>query len=179
MTVTKLARAAGLSRSTVLYYESIGLLRKVKRSAANYRQYGEADAGRLRQICAYRAAGLTLEDIRTILDRPANDFAAILERRLAQLGSEMERLRGQQRAVARLLQTTGTLKRRNMLTKEKWTEIMRDSGFSEDDMHRWHAQFEKTEPEEHEQFLKFLNIPEAEVKTIRTRSREYSPGAKV
>jgi DNA-binding transcriptional MerR regulator len=177
MTVTKLARDAGLSRSTVLYYESIGLLRKVKRSAANYRLYGEADAGRLRQICVYRAAGLTLEDIRTLLDRPASEFASILERRLAQLGEEMERLRGQQRAIARLLQTTSTLKRRNMLTKEKWTQIMRDSGFSDDDMHRWHAQFEKAEPEEHEQFLKFLHIPETEVKTIRAQSRKYSLGS--
>ena len=34
MTVTTLARAAGLCRSTVLYYESIGLLRKVKRSGS-------------------------------------------------------------------------------------------------------------------------------------------------
>ncbi len=177
MTVTKLARDAGLSRSAVLYYESIGLLRKVKRSAANYRQYGEADAGRLRQICVYRAAGLTLEDIRTILDRPTSGFASILERRLAQLGEEMERLRGQQRAIARLLQSTSTLKRRNMLTKEKWTQIMRDSGFSDDDMHRWHANFEKAEPEEHEQFLKFLHIPEAEVKTIRAQSRKYSLGS--
>jgi DNA-binding transcriptional MerR regulator len=93
MTVTKLAHATGLSRSTVLYYESIGLLRKVRRSAANYRLYGEADADRLRQICVYRAAGLTLEDIRTILERPASGLASILERRLAQLGEEMERLR--------------------------------------------------------------------------------------
>lgn len=174
MTVTKLARAAGVSRSTVLYYESIGLLRKVKRSAGNYRLYGEADAGRLRQICVYRAAGLTLDDIRAVLDRPASDLGSILERRLAQLGQEMDRLRGQQRAIARLLQTAGTLKRRTMLTKEKWTQVMRDSGFSDNDMHRWHAQFEKAEPEEHEQFLKFLHIPEAEVKTIREWSRNYA-----
>jgi DNA-binding transcriptional MerR regulator len=171
MTVTKLARAAGLSRSTVLYYESIGLLGKVKRSAGNYRQYGEADALRLRQIRMYRDAGLTLADIRAVLDRPAGGFADILERRLAQLGDEMERLRSQQYAIAQLLKT----KRRDMLTKEKWTQVMRDSGFSDDDMRRWHAQFEKAEPEEHEQFLKFLHIPEAEVKTIREWSRTYAP----
>jgi MerR family transcriptional regulator, thiopeptide resistance regulator len=169
MTVTKLARAAGLSRSTVLYYESIGLLRKVRRSPGNYRVYGDADASRLRQICIYRAAGLTLADVRKLLDRPASGFASILERRLAQLGEEMERLRSQQLAIARLLQTKG----KGMLSKEKWTKIMQDSGFSGDDMRRWHAQFERSEPEDHEQFLKFLHIPEAEVKTIREWSRTY------
>ena len=171
MTVTQLAHTAGLSRSTVLYYESIGLLRKVKRTTGNYRLYGETDSARLQQICVYRAAGLTLADIRTILDRPAGDFASILHRRLAQVGEEMERLRGQQRAIAGLLQ----IKRRDMLTKEKWTQVMKDSGFSDDDMHRWHAQFERAEPEDHEQFLKFLNIPDEEVKAIRGWSRKYAP----
>jgi MerR family transcriptional regulator, thiopeptide resistance regulator len=171
MTVTALARAAGLSRGTVLYYESIGLLRKAKRSKANYRLYGEDDARRLRQICVYRAAGLTLADIRAALDRPADDFAAILDRRMARIGEEIERLRGQQRAIARMLQQTGKSRRREMLSKEKWTKVMRDSGFSDEDMHRWHRQFEKDAPEDHEEFLKFLRIPEEEVKRIREWSR--------
>jgi DNA-binding transcriptional MerR regulator len=169
MTVTALARAAGLSRSTVLYYESIGLLRKVKRSGANYRLYSESDALRLRQICLYRAAGLTLADIRAALDRPADDFAAILDRRMARIGEEIERLRGQQRAIARLLRNTG--RRKEMLSKEKWTKVMRDSGFSDEDMRRWHAQFEKDAPEDHEEFLRFLRIPEEEVTRIREWSR--------
>jgi len=32
LTITKLARACGLSRTTVLYYESVGLLRPPRRS---------------------------------------------------------------------------------------------------------------------------------------------------
>lgn len=172
MTVTALARAAGLSRGTVLYYESIGLLRKAKRSGANYRLYGEDDARRLRQICVYRAAGLTLADIRAALDRPADDFAAILDRRMARIGEEIERLRGQQRAIARMLQQTGKSRGRQMLSKEKWTKVMRDSGFSDEDMHRWHRQFEKDAPEDHEEFLRFLRIPEEEVKRIRKWSSE-------
>ena len=169
MTVTELARAVDLSRTTLLYYESIGLLRRAKRTAGNYRQYTEADAIRLRQICAYRAAGLPLRDIGALLDQPSTGFTAILERRMAQIGQEMEGLRAQQRAIARLLKT----KRRGMLTKQKWTQVMKDSGFSGDDMRRWHAQFEKAEPEDHEQFLKFLHIPEAEVRQIREWSRGY------
>jgi DNA-binding transcriptional MerR regulator len=171
MTVTALARAAGLSRGAVLYYESIGLLRKAKRSGANYRLYGEEDARRLRQICVFRAAGLTLADIRGVLERPADDFAAILNRRMARIGEEIERLRGQQRAIARMLQQSGKSRRKEMLSKEKWTKVMRDSGFSDEDMHRWHKQFEKDAPEDHEEFLRFLRIPDDEVKRIRAWSR--------
>jgi DNA-binding transcriptional MerR regulator len=171
MTVTALARAAGLSRSTVLYYESVGLLGKVKRSAANYRMYSDAEARRLRQICHYRAIGLTLAEIRDALNHPAGDFAAILDRRMASIGAEIDRLRGQQRAIAKLLQTTGKLRRKEMLSKEKWTKVMRDSGFTDDDMRRWHAQFEKDAPEDHDEFLRFLRIPDDEVKTIREWSR--------
>ncbi len=177
MTVSTLARAAGLSRSTILYYESIGVLRPARRTRANYRVYGEQDLERLRQICVYRSAGLTLKDIRTILHQPASDFAAILQQRLAKLGEEIEQLRDHQRAIARLLQRSGKLRREGMITKQKWTEIMRASGFSEDDMHRWHAQFEKSAPIEHEEFLKFLHIPEAEVTSIREWSRKESTGS--
>lgn len=170
MTVTALARAAGLSRGTVLYYESIGLVKRPKRSGGNYRLYGEDDARRLRQICVLRAAGLTLADIRAALDHAPGDFAAILDRRMIQIGEEMERLRGQQRAIARLLQETGK-RRREMLSKEKWTKVMRDSGFSEDDMRRWHMQFEKEAPDDHDEFLRFLRIPEDEIQRIREWSR--------
>jgi DNA-binding transcriptional MerR regulator len=174
MTVSNLARAAGLSRTAVLYYESIGLLRPAKRTAANYRVYGEAELGRLRQIRSYRSAGLKLDDIRTILNQPSSDFAAILRRRLMEIDSEIGRLREHQGAIARLLRSSGKLRRQTVITKEKWVEIMRSSGFSDDDMHRWHAEFEKSAPEEHEEFLKFLRIPDPEVQSIRNWSREHA-----
>ena len=122
MTVTRLARACGLSRSTVLYYESMGLLKPVRRSSGNYRLTARRDLERLRQICIYRNAGLKLSDIRSILDRPGGDAAAVLQRRLVELGGEIERLREHQRAIARLLDSTNRLRRIPMVTKEKWVE---------------------------------------------------------
>jgi DNA-binding transcriptional MerR regulator len=171
LTVTNLARACGLSRSTVLYYESMGLLRSARRSDGNYRLYGEKDLERLRRICIYRGAGLTLSDIRSILDEVRGDAARVLKRRLVELSGEIEKLRDHQRAIARLLKDTDQLRRFPMVTKEKWVEVMRAAGFSEDDMHRWHAQFEKSAPQEHQEFLEFLHIPADEVKTIREWSR--------
>lgn len=172
LTVTSLARTCGLSRTTVLYYESIGLLKPARRSAGNYRLYGDSDVARLRQICMYRAAGLELADVRSVLDRARSDAAGVLKRRLAELSGEIETLRDHQRAIARLLKDTDQLRRFSMVTKQKWVEVMRAAGFTDDDMHRWHAQFEKSAPREHQEFLEFLHIPADEVQSIREWSRK-------
>jgi hypothetical protein len=57
-----------------------------------------------------------------------------------------------------------------MITKQKWVAIMKACGLSDEQMHRWHAEFERSAPEEHEEFLKFLHIPAAEIKSIREQS---------
>jgi MerR family transcriptional regulator, thiopeptide resistance regulator len=169
LTVTQIAKRCGLSRGTLLYYESIGLLKPPGRTAGNYRKYGEKDLERLRLVCLYRSAGLALEDIRTLLDRPESDAAVVLKRRLGELSVEIERLRQHQRAIVKLLQTKWRTK---MMTKEKWVEIMKAAGFTEKDMHRWHAEFEKTAPEDHVEFMRYLHIPDAEILQIREWSRK-------
>jgi len=168
MTVSKLAQTCGLSRTAVLYYESIGLLRARRRSDGNYRTYGDEELTRLRQICAYRNAGVKLADIRSILDQREGDAPSILKRRLLELDSEIERLREHQRSLLRLLGSAEAWKGSNeMMTKEKWVGIMRATGFTEDDMRRWHKEFEESAPEDHQEFLKYLQIPADEIRSIR------------
>jgi DNA-binding transcriptional MerR regulator len=171
LTVTNLARACKLSRSALLYYESIGLVPRPRRTAGNYRAYTPKDVERLRQICVYRDAGVPLADIRSLLDGPRDDAAAVLRRRMAELGVAIERLRDQQRAIARLLQSAHKLRSIPMVTKDKWVAIMTAAGFSQDDMRRWHTEFEKAAPDEHQEFLEFLHIPPEELSRIRARSR--------
>jgi DNA-binding transcriptional MerR regulator len=171
-TVSKLARECGLSRSTLLYYESIGLLKQAARTTGNYRRYSGKDLERLRQICVYRDAGLRLEDIRAILDRPESDAASVLKRRLVELNAEIEALRNHQKAILKLLQIKGSFWRNQVITKDKWVSIMRAAGFSEADMQRWHVEFEKSAPQEHQEFLEFLHIPKDEIGTIREWSRK-------
>ena len=161
MTVSALARRCGVSRTAVLFYESKGLLKAGRRTASNYRVYGDRELERLRMIRVYRAAGLALADIRVLLDRPGTDAATVLRRRLVELDAE----------IARLLPGAGALGRRDVITKDKWVAIMRKAGFSEDDMHRWHAEFEKTAPAEHQEFLEFLHIAPDEIRGIREWSR--------
>jgi DNA-binding transcriptional MerR regulator len=172
LTVTRLAKSCGLSRSTVLYYESIGLMRASGRSAANYRRYTEKDAARLKQICTYRDAGLKLADIRALLERPENDPSSVLKRRLAELNTEIERLRDHQQQILKLLRAKSSLWRTKDVTKEKWVAIMKAAGFNEDDMHRWHKEFEKSAPTDHQDFLEYLHIPAEEIGKIREWSRQ-------
>ena len=91
MTVTALARRCGVSRSTLLHYESLGPLRRPPRTAGNYRVYGEQDAARVQQISVYRKVGLGLGAIRGLLGRPDGDVAAILQRRLVDIDAEIDR----------------------------------------------------------------------------------------
>lgn len=169
-TVTQLARACGLSRSTVLYYESIGLLGKPKRTAANYRRYSADDAGRLREICMYRDAGLKLADIGAVLQRKDGDARAVLRRRLAELDGEIARLRSHQVSILKLLQVKPQ-GRFDMVSKDKFVAVMRAAGFTDQDMNRWHSEFERLAPAEHQEFLEFLGIPAAEIEKIREWSR--------
>jgi hypothetical protein len=106
------------------------------------------------------------------LGRSGTQAGAVLRRRLVEIDAEIGRLRGHQRAIARLLPRAGALGRRDVITKDKWVEIMRKAGFSETDMHRWHAEFERSAPAEHQEFLEFLRIPAAEIKSIRDFSRK-------
>jgi DNA-binding transcriptional MerR regulator len=174
LSVTQLARACGLSRTTVLYYESLGLLPAPSRSSGNYRQFGEKHLTRLRQICSYRSAGLKLADVRALLSEPKQaEAAAVLQRRLAEIGVEIERLKEHQRAILRLLEHRTTFRRKDM-DKEKWVSIMHASGFGEDEMRKWHQEFERAAPEDHQEFLEYLKIAAPEIDRIRSWSRESS-----
>jgi len=174
VTVSTLARRCGLSRSALLHYESLGLLRRPPRTAGNYRAYGEADVQRLDQIRRYRKVGLSLAAIRTLLDRPREGAAMVLERRLAEIDREIDTLRGHQKAILRLLRKSRTLRRTETMTKDKWVAIMRGAGFTDADMARWHAEFESAAPDDHEEFLKFLQISGEEIRRIRNWSRKQS-----
>ncbi len=170
--VSQIARRFGLSRTTILYYESCGLLKPGHRTSANYRLYGEKEARVLEQICLYRSVGLSVSSIRAMLANPETDVATLLRRRLRELDSDISRLREHQRVILRLLQSKSILRRTKNMTKDKWVSIMKAAGFSEDDMRRWHREFEKAAPEDHNEFLAYLHIPAAEIKSIREWSRK-------
>ena len=176
-TVGRLAKRFGLCRSTLLYYNAIGLLKPSARSSANYRLYSEADARQLERIKVYREAGLPLESIGALLQDEGgagNDaIAALLERHLHTLSREIARLREQQRCLGALLQDEGgarTVRGSRALGKAQWVALLASSGMSDADMDVWHAAFEGRFPEAHQDFLESLGITPQEIAAIRKRS---------
>lgn len=173
MTVSKLASLCGVSRTTVLYYESQALLKPELRTGSNYRVYGEREVNTLRQIRLYRSMGMGLREIRSVLSGRDSEVALALKRRLAEVDEEIEILRGHQKAILRLLQNKSVQRSRGKkMTKEKWVAVMKAAGFKEEDMRRWHREFERSAPDDHQEFLQFLHIPEKEIASIREWSRK-------
>lgn len=168
--IGQLAREFGLSRSTLLYYDRIGLLSPETRSAAGYRLYAPADRRRLEAICAYRQAGLTLEDIRGLLAAADDGSGAVLQRRLGEIGAEIRALQLKQRLLAGMLRAVAGGEAPAAVDKLLWVEMLRAAGMDDAAMERWHREFESRAPQGHQAFLQGLGIPEAEIRRIRAWS---------
>ncbi|MCR9906331.1 MerR family transcriptional regulator [Vibrio campbellii] len=166
LTVTQLARECGLSRTTILYYEREGLLAPAHRSENGYRWYGEKEIQRLKTISSYRSYGLPISSIRTLLAQKGKSQAEILKDHFNELEREIQNLRVQQKAIVVLLQEPQLIED-NIVTKERWVQIMQAAGFSENDMVTWHQKFEEMEPAEHQKFLESLGIEQDEIVRIR------------
>ncbi|MDT5191068.1 MAG: MerR family transcriptional regulator, thiopeptide resistance regulator, partial [Mycobacterium sp.] len=67
-TVGTIAELSGISVRTLHHYDHIGLVVPRVRTAAGYRGYTDADVERLHLVLVYRAVGLPLDEIRTLLD---------------------------------------------------------------------------------------------------------------
>jgi DNA-binding transcriptional MerR regulator len=167
VTVGRLARRVGLSRSTLLYYDRIGLLTPSFGGRGAYRRYSDDDVRRLEQILELRAAGVRLADIKRILDVPGEGLAAVLERRLEELNTDIARLREQQRLIIGILKSDHLHARVGVMNRDTWVALLAASGFSHDDMRRWHAEFDRLAPQRHREFLEFLCIPADDIERIR------------
>jgi len=175
VTISKLARTFGLARSTLLYYDRLGLLRPDRHSPAGYRLYGEDAVARLTRIVELRAAGLPLATVKRVLEM-STPLAEVLERQVAALNRQLAELRTQQRVVLSLLQSPSAERRARALSKETWTRMFRSIGMDDADMQRWHAHFERSMPEAHQDFLESLGLEAAEVKRIRAWSANDAKG---
>lgn len=168
--ITQLARQFGLSRSTLLYYDQIGLLSPSGRSEAGYRLYSTSDRDRLAAIVSFRKAGLSIEEIGGLVATSQGQERTVLQRRLQAIGEEIKALQAQQHLLARMLKVQSRGELPGTVDKKTWVEMLRAAGMDDKAMEQWHAEFERRAPEAHHAFLLSLGITEQEAILIRQNS---------
>jgi DNA-binding transcriptional MerR regulator len=66
--IGEIAKLLGVTEKTLRHYERVGLLRPPQRTAHSYRMYDDDDMRRARHVMGLRGLGLSLEEIRSLLD---------------------------------------------------------------------------------------------------------------
>ena len=80
MTVGEISMLLGISVRALHHWDETGLVHPSRRSAAGYRLYCEADIMRIQQVLVYRQTGMSLADIKMVLDEPETDAMTHLRR---------------------------------------------------------------------------------------------------
>ncbi|GCE29213.1 hypothetical protein KDA_46970 [Dictyobacter alpinus] len=98
MRIGDLTERAGVTPRTVRYYESIGLLPPGEREGHGQHYYGEETLARLRKIDQLKKLGLSLDEIRDVIDlyftdssgiQPKQKVLAILHQHLAEVNQKI------------------------------------------------------------------------------------------
>lgn len=138
--IGEVAKQVGMTPKTIRYYEGLKLLSEPERSESGYRLYSESDVERLRFIKGGKALGLSLGEIREILDAwnegesPCGHVSALLDakisaldRRIAEMTEFRDRLRAYKEKVEATPPAPNTPCRHiaGVLSGE-WTEVVPD-----------------------------------------------------
>ena len=98
MLIGEIADAVGVTSQAIRFYERKGLLPGAERGANGYRLYDESMLTRLRFINVAQAAGLTLSEIRSIIDlrddgtAPCTHVLALVDSKLADVRARIRHL---------------------------------------------------------------------------------------
>ena len=108
MNIGQAAGRSGVSAKMVRHYESLGLLPKVARTEAGYRQYGDAEVHTLRFIRRARDLGFSMAEIAELLKlwqnrrRASADVKRIALAHVADLERRIDEMASMKRTLERL-----------------------------------------------------------------------------
>lgn len=143
--ISELAKAAGISRSTLLYYEKKGLI-SGKRSDNGYRYYSDSHLQRLFLLKQLQAGGLTLNECHAFLDSKIDRQQ--LSDRLEALDQEIQKKQQARQLLAALLGQTS--------------------------MRSWHQMTDQLAPDAHMDWLKQQGFNEKQALHLRWLSKDMN-----
>lgn len=145
VTISELAKSVGLSRSTLLYYEKLGLL-KARRQHNGYRLYDDAHYQRLMLLQQLQAGGLSLKECQACLDGKID--RDLLRQRFETLRSELENKNRSLTLLAALL--------------------------GEGSLREWHESIEQQAPDLHRQWLITQGFSRDEASRVALLSKDMN-----
>ncbi len=108
MLIGELGQAVGLPSETIRFYERRGLLPPPTRGGNGYRSYDDSAVGRVQFIRSAQAAGLSLVEIRGVVDlrdrgqAPCSHVARLIDDKLAEVQHRLRELSALQAELAQL-----------------------------------------------------------------------------
>jgi MerR family Zn(II)-responsive transcriptional regulator of zntA len=115
MTVTELAKLAGVTPDVIRYYTRIGLLKPTRNADNNYKQFGQDDVKCVRFIRRAQRLGFTLAEIAEIIETsrqgntPCPMVREIIRRRIEENGRALAELVALQKRMENTLSQWETM----------------------------------------------------------------------
>ncbi len=110
MRIGELAEHAAVTTKTIRYYESIGILPTPERTPSGYRAYDSTTLERLRFVRDAQATGLTLIEIKSILElkgqgeRSCEHTRSLIHRQIDDIDAQIHRLEHARRELHELME---------------------------------------------------------------------------
>lgn len=114
MLIGEVAKRSGVSARMLRHYDRLGLVSPTGRTSGGYREYAIADIRRLFTVESLRTLGLSLSDVKSALDEPDREPAALVSELIAHT---RRRIAAQQRLLA-------TLERVEEATPAQWPDVL-------------------------------------------------------
>lgn len=156
--ISETTRIVGVARSTLLYYERIGIVRPARNPENGYREYSPEDIDNLLLVRQLTQAGFTLNESLEVMTGTLDP--ALLEERYRALGEQIESL------------ITAREVLKSLLVHASGAAPADDHGGEREQS--WHAEFERTGAEAHDTWLRRLGFSEKERLYIRWVTRNMT-----
>ncbi|MFB5089599.1 MerR family transcriptional regulator [Psychrobacillus sp. PGGUH221] len=119
--VGELAKLTGLTVRTLRFYDQIGLYSPSGYSKSGYRLYNESDLSHLKQILALKELGLSLDEIKSILNDDNYNPCEIVSLQIERL---REHIRIQQKLLKELQNVSSLMEMEEPLAVEDFAKLL-------------------------------------------------------
>ncbi|MDI9242543.1 MerR family transcriptional regulator [Fusibacillus kribbianus] len=104
MTIKETEQITGLTRSNIRFYEKEKLITPIRNEENGYREYSEEDVKNLKKIAYLRTLGISIEDIRRLVNKEA-DLLEVVKKQKGILEGQMSELEHAKILCERMLQS--------------------------------------------------------------------------